>query len=76
VNLEKNDPAKQFMEVEKTFVHENYTETPEALYSDIGQSFTLNQFINRLSVRPYLMVLCLRHQSTYPNPILTSIPVL
>ncbi|KAG1955015.1 hyaluronan-binding protein [Pimephales promelas] len=36
VNLEKNDPAKQFMEVEKTFVHENYTETPEALYSDIA----------------------------------------
>lgn len=39
VNLEKDDPAKQFLEVEKTIVHENYTETPEALYNDIGQWF-------------------------------------
>ncbi|XP_077056689.1 hyaluronan-binding protein 2 [Siphateles boraxobius] len=36
VNLEKNDPAKQFLEVEKIIVHENYTETPEALYNDIA----------------------------------------
>lgn len=35
-NLEKDDPAKQFLEVEKAFVHENYTETDEALYNDIG----------------------------------------
>ncbi|XP_056627615.1 hyaluronan-binding protein 2 [Triplophysa dalaica] len=35
-NLEKNDPAKQFLEVEKAFVHENYTETDEALYNDIA----------------------------------------
>lgn len=37
VNLEKDDPAKQFLEVEKIIAHENYTETPEALYNDIGQ---------------------------------------
>lgn len=37
VNLEKDDPGKQFVEVEKIIVHENYTETPEALYNDIGQ---------------------------------------
>uniref|UniRef100_A0A671NKN5 Neurotrypsin n=1 Tax=Sinocyclocheilus anshuiensis TaxID=1608454 RepID=A0A671NKN5_9TELE len=36
VNLEKDDPAKQFLEVEKIIVHENYTETPEALYNDIA----------------------------------------
>lgn len=37
VNLEKDDPGKQFLEVEKIIVHENYTENPEALYNDIGQ---------------------------------------
>ncbi|ROI81846.1 Hyaluronan-binding protein 2 [Anabarilius grahami] len=36
VNLEKDDPAKQFLEVEKIIAHENYTETPEALYNDIA----------------------------------------
>uniref|UniRef100_A0A8C2CXT6 Neurotrypsin n=1 Tax=Cyprinus carpio TaxID=7962 RepID=A0A8C2CXT6_CYPCA len=36
VNLEKDDPAKQFLEVEKIIVHENYTETAEALYNDIA----------------------------------------
>lgn len=41
VNLEKSDSAKQFLEVEKIIVHENYTETPEALYNDIGQYSTL-----------------------------------
>lgn len=41
VNLEKDDPAKQFLEVEKIIVHENYTETAEALYNDIGQWFSI-----------------------------------
>ncbi|KAK2876300.1 hypothetical protein Q8A67_020396 [Cirrhinus molitorella] len=36
VNLEKAYPAKQFLEVEKIIVHENYTETSEALYNDIA----------------------------------------
>ncbi|NP_001103843.2 hyaluronan-binding protein 2 precursor [Danio rerio] len=36
VNLEKDDPDKQFVEVEKIIVHENYTETFDALYNDIA----------------------------------------
>ncbi|KAI2658363.1 Hyaluronan-binding protein 2 [Labeo rohita] len=36
VNLEKDNPTKQFLEVEKIIVHENYTETSEALYNDIA----------------------------------------
>ncbi|XP_051959042.1 hyaluronan-binding protein 2 [Xyrauchen texanus] len=36
VNLERDNPAKQFLEVEKAIVHENYTETAEALYNDIA----------------------------------------
>ncbi|XP_067285600.1 hyaluronan-binding protein 2 isoform X2 [Pseudorasbora parva] len=36
VNLKKNDPAKQFLEVEKIIVHENYTDTGGVLYNDIA----------------------------------------
>nr|XP_055031994.1 hyaluronan-binding protein 2 [Misgurnus anguillicaudatus] len=35
-NLEKADRAKQFLEVEKDFVHENYTLTNEYLLNDIA----------------------------------------
>lgn len=40
VDLKKHETADQTLDVEQYIVHENFTQTNEALYNDIGQLLT------------------------------------